>query len=646
MSAWRIASRFFQHDWKRYVAFVGSTAFTVMIYFLYTALIMHPNLQSGYPYAKYAVQGMKAAAVVIAIFAFLFLLYSSSSFVRLRMKELGLLSLLGVSKRQLIQIILGENLIIAAVSLAAGLGAGLLLLKLFFMGISALLRLPQELPLSAGVGVWLRTILVFGGMFAAVSVASLRAVLRRSVVELVRAGRKPKAVPRFSAWRLALGLLLLVGGYLWAGSSNPTMVLTGVVPVTLLVSVATVILMREASIACLSWLQGWSRYYYRPGPFLTISQLAYKIQDNYRVLAVTAILVAVILTAVGTAFTLYALSTSDAKNTYPVPVQLVQYGGTDEQPSIAAVDAVLAKHGLDRMPHRELVALQGRLAGRKLDIAVVPYSFYREMRTSGQEALPLGDDDEAILMFPNALFHGQREEVESWNDHVQVGEEELEFTVKPDEAGRLVNPARHLLYNLVVSDAVYKGLADRVGPDKRIHISMWTGNWRGRAMQKASSELLALFAGQEKKLISTTMRQYQTQVTQMGLLVFIGVFVSLVFVAACFSLLYSRLFTDIEEDRRYARRLQQVGVTKRELRGQALSQMAVIFFLPFVVGLLHSTVAMYALGTLTRRTVLHYGWGAALLFLFLFGAFFSGAGQLYWHSLQDGLQREAGSGAF
>ena len=69
------------------------------------------------------------------------------------------------------------------------------------------------------------------------------------------------------------------------------------------------------------------------------------------------------------------------------------------------------------------------------------------------------------------------------------------------------NPARHLLYNLVVSDAVYESLADRVGSDKRIHISMWTGNWRSRAMQQASSELLALFAGQEKKLISTTMRQ-------------------------------------------------------------------------------------------------------------------------------------------
>lgn len=131
MSTWQIACKFFRNDWRRYVAFLTSTAFTVMVFFLYTALFRHLDLQDGYAYSGFAVQGMRAAAVVIVIFSFLFLLYSSSSFVRLRTKELGLLSLLGVSKRQLAQVVLGEHLLIAGVSIAAGLGVGFLLLKLF-----------------------------------------------------------------------------------------------------------------------------------------------------------------------------------------------------------------------------------------------------------------------------------------------------------------------------------------------------------------------------------------------------------------------------------------------------------------------------------------------------------------------------------
>lgn len=645
MSVWRIAYRFFRNDWRRYVAFLASTAFTVMIYFLYTALVRHPDLQSGYRYAHFAVQGMKAAAVVIAVFAFLFLLYSSSSFVRLRMKELGLLSLLGVSRRQLVQIILSENLIIAVVSLALGLGAGLLLLKLFFMGSSALLLLPKALPFRAGVDVWLHTILVFGGMFVAVSASSLRMVLSRSVVELVRAARKPKAAPSFSVWRLAVGLILLVTGYVWACVRNPNIVLLGVVPVTAIVSVGTVILMREASIACLAFLRSRSRFYFRPGPLLTVSQLVYKIQDNYRVLAAAAILVAVILSAVGTAFTLYAMTTSDVEGTIPVPIQLAQYGDIDNRFGVETVNTVLDEYDLNHMQYQEVVALKGRLEDRDTDLAIIPYSFYQDTRSNRSKTYPLSSDDRAILIYPRALFSRPTEGEEPVDRQVQVGGQTVTLLVQPDETGRLLNPSRYLSFVLVVSDDRYSEWMQGAEPEERISISLWTGAWRSKAMRQASSELLALFTDESAQITMTSV-QYYEQIVTMGVVVFIGVFVSLVFVAACFSLLYSRLFTDIDEDRKYVRRLRQVGVTEKELHGQAIGQMTVIFLLPFVVGLAHSTFAMYALGTLTQRVVLQYGWAAALFFLFLFGAFFAGTRLLYWRSLREGLQREVGSGAF
>lgn len=346
------------------------------------------------------------------------------------------------------------------------------------------MQLPRQLSFSARADVWLHTIGVFGAMFIVVAISSTYVVLRRSVVELVRSVRKPKATPRLSFLRLALGLLLTIGGYRWASSPDPFTVVAGVVPVTLMVSVGTVFLMREASIALLNWIHGTDRLYYRTGPFLTVSQLAYKIQDNYRVLAAVAILVAVILSAVGTIFTLYALTMEDALASHPNPIQLAQYGVASEQPGIEAVERALERHGVGSMMHRSVVGLRGRLIDKKTDIVVLPYSFYLEQRRS-------------------------------------------------------------------------KG---------------------------------------------------------------------------------SYALADIDEDRKYAYRLKQIGVTDRELRGQALWQMAVIFFLPFVVGLVHSTMAMNALGTLTGRTVLHFGWTGALLFLVLFAGSFIGSGRLYWTSLREGLR--------
>src|SRR5690606_7681656 len=107
-------------------------------------------------------------------------------------------------------------------------GLGLLFLKLFFMAISAMLRLPEELPFYAGAPVWIQTIAIFGSFFLIVSLASLRGAFRQNVVELIRAQRKPKAVPAFSPMKALVGLVLVVAGYAWASRPNPMVIILGV----------------------------------------------------------------------------------------------------------------------------------------------------------------------------------------------------------------------------------------------------------------------------------------------------------------------------------------------------------------------------------------------------------------------------------
>src|SRR5690606_37025007 len=140
----------------------------------YTALAHHPDLQGGFRGASYARVAIEGASVVIAGFTLLFLLYSGAAFVRFRMKEFGLLTLLGVTKRQIVRLILWENVVVALAALAIGLAAGVLFLKLFFMAVSAVLGLEEALPFFAGRSVWEQTAAVFGSFFAVVSLASLR----------------------------------------------------------------------------------------------------------------------------------------------------------------------------------------------------------------------------------------------------------------------------------------------------------------------------------------------------------------------------------------------------------------------------------------------------------------------------------------
>ncbi|MFS8572072.1 MAG: hypothetical protein LOD85_03460, partial [Clostridia bacterium] len=123
--------------------------------------------------------------------------------------------------------------------------------------------------------------------------------------------------------------------------------------------------------------------------------------------------------------------------------------------------------------------------------------------------------------------------------------------------------------------------------------------------------------------VTTTLQAYHDVMSGFGLALFIAVFVSLVFFAATCSLLYFRLFTEVDDDRRYFGRLYELGVDAPEVRRLSRIQNGVVFLVPFAVGLLHSTFAMKALSTLMSRPVLTLGWLVAAAYLVIYALFFA-----------------------
>ncbi len=636
MTLGQIAARNLWQNRGRYLAYLASSAFSVMIYFLYTALSFHPQLQGGYKGAAEAIIGMRAATIVIAVFVFLFLLYSNSAFVRSRMKEFGLLSLLGVSKGQLVQMIVAESMIIGAAALATGLLAGLLFLKLFFMAASVMLRLPSQIPFYAGLPVWTQTLAVFGSFFLIVSLLSLFSVLRRNIIQLVRAGRQPKETPAFSRWKALLGLILVVGGYIWAAIPHGVVVILGVIPVTTMVSFGTYYLMKEGSVAFLTWLHRREGYFHRPGPFLTVSQLVYKMQDNYRVLAAVTILVAVILTAVGTSVALYVVVAEDAHDTNPHAIQLVQTPDLDLNAEVARINAALRQHGVTGLTERKVAVLPAQLSGKAIDVGLIPYSLYASVNRPNAQALTLSDAYDAILVDTAAINERRTTLGEIKEDQLQVAGQTLPLRVKRDIAGRVMNPhTQHLTDIVVLPDQVYEKLLSATPAGQAVNVALWDGEtWNSKQVGSAITSLREQYPKGGPVKFSTTQENYQASILIMGMLVFIGLFVSLVFFAACCSLLYFRLFTEIDEDRKYITRLQQLGVSSGELKRVAMRQAAVIFFVPFIGGLIHSTFAMQGLGTIVSRTVLQIGWAVALGYLVLYAVLFRAINSFYWRSLR------------
>lgn len=628
MSLRQLAAKNVWQNRGRYLAYIGSAAFSVMIYFLYTALALHPTIQQDFPGAGYVTRAMSAATVVIAIFTLLFMLYSGAAFVRSRMKEFGLLSLLGFTRWQVVRMLLWENAIVAVTAIAAGIGLGFLFLKLFFMAISAVLQLSHQLPVYVGWPVWRQTLIVFGTLFVVVSVLSLRAVLRRNIIELIRAGRKPLEPPRFSKFKALLGAVLVGGGYVWASSNNPNTIMLGVLPVTTMVSVGTYYVMRELSVALLQGIRRMRHLYQRPGPFLTVSQLTFKLQENYRVLSGAAILMAVILTAMGTIFTMYVLFEESAVTSTPQAIQLNVPEGEAADEHIDFIERTFSAHGVTNLQRFEMRLPRASIGNTR--VTVVPHSLYSQLYRPVGRALPLDGDVDAIqvLRFP---VYGDPLPARTSPKKVTIGGAEYELSVMTDETGRLLNDVEDVL---VVSDARFQQWVRAHEDAPWRTVVAWSGpSWRGPNIEAALADLRTTYDFEGPVQLTSTFEMHKMTIADTGLAMFVGLFISLVFFAATCSLLYFRLFTEIDEDRRFFTRLRELGLTVTELRRLSGTQAAVLFLVPFLVGLAHSTFAMRALSTLAFRWVLHYGWLMAAGYLVLYGAFFAVTFAMYWRAI-------------
>lgn len=650
MNLQKIAYKNVRQNMNRYIVYIASMSFTVMIFYLYISLMTHPKLSTSFIGADKVKIAMKAAAIVIAVFTFIFLLFSATAFLRSRKKEFGLLSLLGISNRQLSTIVIWENIIIGAMALGIGISFGILFQKLFLMAVSALIHLPDPLGFYLSTKIILTTIFTFGTLFLIVAIFSLKEVLKTSVVDLIKASKKPKKLPRYSKTVAALGVLLILTGYALAFYAKADIIPLLVLPVIAITCLGTYLAMKEATMAILALLRKNRRYFFRTDHFLNVSHLSFKMKDNYRTMSSVAILVAVILTALGTIFTVYSVLEEEVSSNYPnhyelagdrnyfdVPSKELERIFYEEDIKVQRIDITGIMTTIDIS-----VLFKSYNTDRRFQVIILPYSYYENQK--GQKRIL--NDDEALIL--NYYYYSPEREEKISTDTLIIGEQGFYFNKIYTEENTLVNQGHYRVPQLIVTDTVYKkmqALALETVSFRLYNSKQWKTKRAAIAARRIKKEvaLPGLTKQEPYKLVLTTSPDlYEESQVDLGLALFVGFLVTLVFFAACCSLLYFRLFTEIDEDRKNYQRLRELGLSSKEMQKITLKQILIIFMLPYLLAIGHSFFALSALSTIAEYTVLKttaktvvlsHGILITLLYLLLYTLYFFTAFSVYWKSL-------------
>ena len=557
---------------------------------------------------------------VLAVFSVIFLFYTNSFLIRRRTKEFGLYNILGLGKRHLALVLLLETAAIAAVTLCAGLALGILFSKLAELVLVKLMEGAPTALFEVGLESAVQTALLFALIHALIYGNALRRIRVANPVELLHSERAGERPPKANWLPALFGVALLGTAYYLAVSIQDPDPMTAIVVfffAVVMVVAATYLLFISGSVTLCRLLQKNRRYYYKTNHFVSVSSMAYRMKRNGAGLASICILCTMVLVMVSSTVCLYFGATGSLRTRYARQFNLdvivdtpeeLQSGWTQAVRGAAADTAgargLAAENELDyRVAAFGAPLRDGRLVtdgstdaiADMWQVFLVPLDDYnrlagREVSLSGGEVLLCATKGMAYPADTLQIGDGApltvRERVEPFVSNAIDAMQIVPslYVVVPDFA-RAVRQLEDGAADLQVALHWYYAFDLPCGDEAQREVDAALVEALETVKQAAQQEG-NFYVGLESRAV-----QRANFLGLYGGLLYLGVLLGIVFLAAAVLIIYYKQVSEGYEDQARFGILQQVGMTRREIRRSVNSQLLTVFFLPLVTAGVHLSFA-------------------------------------------------------
>lgn len=579
---------------RLYIAYLLSSMFTVMVFFTFAIFAFHPAFSGG-AINKNVLLGLGVAGAIIYLFSFFFVLYSMSSFLQSRKKEFGLLIMLGATNKQIRMMVFLENILIGFFATVGGILIGLLFAKGILLIAENVLIISETLDFYFPT---LAIIVTFGSfilLFFCISIFVSFILRTKKLVNLMKGDKQSKGEPKASVMLSVLAALLLITGYITATLVEGIYVVYAMIPVILVVTLGTYLLFTQLSVYVIRLLKNNTSIFWRKTNMLLFSDLSFRLKDNARTFFMVAIISTVAFSAIGSLFGFQSIINGTKQNNpYSITYSpFLNDGQTLIEEDAKTINAILQEEKIDaKMESLELNFFE--IAEGK--VLILSASDYNRFATLNGDKKLDPEEDEAIV-------------VEQTGEGV-IGEEGpkasqvlMEASIQLED-GQEIQPTKVVESDVlpsstngyyVVNNTVFEQLGSPVSNDHRV---AWKAE-EGQTDQiiEAGRKITNLDGDLQYKTFINEYTIYEINKAY-GPILFIGLFIGIVFFVSAGSFLYFRLFTDLDEEKRKFQAIAKIGLTQSELERIVNRQIAILFFSPIVVALVHGTVALTALSRL------------------------------------------------
>ena len=613
---------------KMYLPFILTSIGMVMMYYIILFLQLSPNIKAAVG-SSTASDILGLGSWVIAIFSCIFLFYTNSFLIKRRKKEFGLYNILGMDKHNLSKVLFWETLIIALISIAVGLAAGIAFSKLAELIFLKLLKSDATFDLSISVRALGFCAAVFAVIFLLLFLNSLRQVKFSSAISLVKSEQTGEKPPKGNWIFGILGVLLLAGAYYIALSiKEPLQALMLFFVAVVMVIIGTYLVMISGSVLFCRLLQKNKKYYYKSNHFVSVSSMVYRMKRNGAGLASICVLATMVLVMISSTTALFFSEEDALVSRYPgeinvtvstLDTQIYNDGQIDGIRS--GIDALGEKYNAKISNSTEF--LSGFISGMVIDgkvetnvnnvyaVKVDDYSnvfqfsfvsiadYNRLMGTDyklndGEAMVYLYRDDGAYTADSISFNNASSFKIVKY----------LDKFINQSDAAMTVVPTMAIFVNDLDKATEAMTAKARANGDDPIISYKWTYSYDTNlpeeqqiALSKDVKEYLASgvkYENSDGRLTSEVESRAQNRRDFYGLfggLFGLGIILSVVFLIAAVLIIYYKQISEGYEDQSRFEIMQKVGMTKKEIRKSINSQLLTVFFLPLIFAGMHLAFA-------------------------------------------------------
>ena len=599
---------------KHYYLYFFALILSVVLYFVFATLQYDESVANG---SSSMGTAFLVAGILLLFIAGIFVVYANAIFLKRRSREIGLYQLIGLSKSKVSRLLIIENVLLSMGALIVGIGAGLLVSRLFLLLLMKLIGHEGFITVSFSLAAVIQTIIVFIAIISFTSIQMLFTVHRSTLLSLFNAEKKgetPRKPKTFVSALLAiLGIVLIIYGYWLSADMLNDRLLFNMLAVLASTILGTYLLFRVT----ISWLLYQIRMrkqgHLGLNNILSLAPLIHRMKGNANSLTIITVLSAMTLTMLASSYSLYYSSEKETRYALPFDFSFeedLESELIEGVLSAEAFEAQLKENGIDYTSGEiEYLGVEGTYeegvlpAIMDINNSEVLYNTYMVSAEQLQKAgLQVETPKEGTTIFHSLEMSIYAKNIKfPFEIKISSSEPEINFTAVKFGEGDVRNAGWK--NHLVVNNIDFEKYKNAMAAENIVHNEIEDMTVNARVFNIIDKDQLAIASGiytqdwdEEEwwQYEADFYSSYERSMQGNGLLIFIAGFLGLVFLISTGSILYFKQMTEAEQEKQSYSTLRQLGFSVNDIMRGIIRKQVFVFGLPLAIGIIHSFFAIKA----------------------------------------------------